>query len=104
MRGNIRRRSNGSWTIQVYAGKDPETGRKRYVSRTVQGSKKDAEAALAKLIRAQETGLDLSAAPYGFGLPRSMVGSLDGQGEAANPLPLRGASGSMSSRRWARLR
>lgn len=62
MRGNIRRRSNGSWTIQVYAGRDPETGRKRYVSRTVRGSKKDAEAALANLIRAQETGLDLSAA------------------------------------------
>lgn len=62
MRGNIRRRSIDSWTIQVYAGKDPESGRKRYVSRTVRGSKKDAEAALAKLIRAQETGLDLSAA------------------------------------------
>ena len=62
MRGNIRRRSNGSWTIQVYSGKDPETGRKRYVSRTVRGSKKDAETALANLIRAQETGLDLSAA------------------------------------------
>jgi integrase len=62
MRGNIRRRANGSWTIQVYAGKDPETGRKGYVSRTVRGSKKDAEAALANLIRAQETGLDLSAA------------------------------------------
>ncbi|MFN2527035.1 MAG: tyrosine-type recombinase/integrase [Actinomycetota bacterium] len=62
MRGNIRRRSKDSWTIQVYAGKDPETGRKRYVSRSIGGSKKDAEAALAKLIRAQETGLDLSAA------------------------------------------
>lgn len=62
MRGNIRRRANGTWTIQVYAGKDPESGRKRYVSRTVRGSKKDADAALANLIRAQETGLDLSAA------------------------------------------
>jgi integrase len=62
VRGNIRRRANGSWTIQVYAGRDSETGRKRYVSRTVRGSKKDAEVALASLIRAQETGLDLSAA------------------------------------------
>jgi len=62
MRGNIRRRTKDSWTIQVYAGKDPATGRKRYVSRTVRGSKKDAEAALASLIRAQETGLDLAAA------------------------------------------
>jgi integrase len=62
MRGNIRRRANGSWTLQVSAGKDPESGRKRYVSRTVRGPKKEAEAALANLIRAQETGLDLSAA------------------------------------------
>lgn len=62
VRGNIRRRANGSWTIQVYAGKNPESGRKRYVSRTVRGLKKDAEAALANLVRAQETGLDLSAA------------------------------------------
>jgi integrase len=61
MRGNIRRRAQGSWTIQIYAGKDPATGKKRYVSRTVRGSKKDAENALAGLIRALETGLDLSA-------------------------------------------
>lgn len=61
MRGNIRRRAKDTWTLQVYAGKDPATGKKRYVSRTFRGSKKDAEAALANLIRAQETGLDLSA-------------------------------------------
>ena len=62
MRGNIRRRAKDSWTIQVYLGKDPATGKKRYASRTVRGSKKDAETALANLIRAQETGLDLAAA------------------------------------------
>lgn len=62
MRGNIRRRSKDTWTLQVYGGKDPATGKKRYVSRTFRGSKKDAEAALANLVRAQETGLDLSAA------------------------------------------
>ncbi len=62
MRGNLRRRARDSWTIQVYLGKDPVTGKKRYASRTVRGSKKDAESALANLIRAQETGLDLAAA------------------------------------------
>ncbi|MDQ3964692.1 MAG: site-specific integrase [Actinomycetota bacterium] len=62
MRGNIRRRAKDSWTIQVYLGKDPATGKKRYASRTVRGSKRDAERALANLIRAQETGLDLAAA------------------------------------------
>ncbi len=62
MRGNIRRRAKDSWTIQVYLGKDAATGKKRYASRTARGSKKDAETALANLIRAQETGLDLAAA------------------------------------------
>lgn len=62
MRGNIRRRAKDTWTLQVYNGKDAATGKKRYVSRTFRGSKKDAEAALANLVRAQETGLDLSAA------------------------------------------
>jgi len=62
VRGNIRRRSRDSWTLQVYGGLDQATGKKRYVSRTFKGSKKDAERALANLIRAQETGLDLSAA------------------------------------------
>lgn len=34
---------NGSFRGMVYAGRDPVTGRKRYVTRTVRGSRKDAE-------------------------------------------------------------
>lgn len=61
MRGNIRRRAPGTWTIQVYLGKDSETRKKRYVSRTVRGTKKQAEAALAQLVHAVETGLEFDA-------------------------------------------
>lgn len=34
---------NGSFRVMVYAGRDPVTGRKRQVTRTVRGSRKDAE-------------------------------------------------------------
>lgn len=61
MRGTIRQRSKGSWTIQVYAGKDPVTGKKIRVARTVRGTKKQAELALAKLIQSVETGVDFDA-------------------------------------------
>ena len=45
-RGNIRQRSRvrkDSWTVQVFLGVDPETGKKRYHSEAVRGSKADAE-------------------------------------------------------------
>ena len=34
---------NGSFRVMVYVGRDPLTGRKRYVTRTVRGNRKDAE-------------------------------------------------------------
>lgn len=34
---------NGSFRVMVYAGRDPVTGRKRQITRTVRGSRKDAE-------------------------------------------------------------
>lgn len=61
MRGNIRQRAKGTWTIEVYLGEDSVTGKKRYLSRTVKGTKKEAELALAKLIQATESGLDFDA-------------------------------------------
>lgn len=66
MRGTIRQRSKGSWTIQVYAGRDPVTGRKIHIARTVRGSKKEAELSLAKLIHAVETGIDFNASKLSF--------------------------------------
>ena len=66
MRGTIRQRSKGSWTIQVYAGRDPVTGKKLRIARTVKGTKKEAELALAKLIHSVETGVDFNASKMSF--------------------------------------
>ena len=43
------RQRSGSWELRVYAGRDPVSGKKRWVTRTVKGGKREAARALAKL-------------------------------------------------------
>ncbi len=50
MQGSIRQRGQRSWELRVHAGRDALTGRKTYVQRTVHGTKRDAQAALARLV------------------------------------------------------
>ena len=45
VRGHVRARSGG-WEIRAYAGVDVRSGKRRYVTRTVHGSKANAERAL----------------------------------------------------------
>ena len=47
--GHIRQRGT-AWEVRVYAGVDPVTGNKKYVTRTVRNSRKAAERVLAQLI------------------------------------------------------
>jgi len=50
MRGSMRQRSEGSWELRVFVGRDPLTGRRQYVTKTVHGGKRDAQRALAALV------------------------------------------------------
>ena len=57
-RGTVRQRSKvkkDSWTIQIYLGRDPITGQKRYYSEAVKGSKATAERRLTELLRELDT-------------------------------------------------
>ena len=64
MAGSMRQRGETSWHLRAYLGRDPITGRKRYVERTFHGNKRDASKALARLVseagkltpRASKTG------------------------------------------------
>ena len=59
-RGNIRQRSKrrqDSWTIQVYLGKDGKSGKKRYYSEAVKGSKAVAERRLTEVLRELDQGV-----------------------------------------------
>jgi integrase len=50
MPGSMRQRGQNSWQLRVHSGRDPITGRKRYVERTVRGNKRQAAKALAALV------------------------------------------------------
>lgn len=56
MRGSIRQRGPHTWQVRVSTGRDPATGRYRYVSRTVEGGKRAAQLAAAELALAVERG------------------------------------------------
>lgn len=57
MRGHIVQRSkNGSYSIKISIGKDPETGKYKYKWYTVKGSSKDAQKRLTELLHQLDTG------------------------------------------------
>ena len=56
MKGHIRQRSKGSWTIWVDLGRDPETGKRKQQTFTVHGAKRDAERELRDSLHSLEAG------------------------------------------------
>ncbi len=56
MRGSIRKRGQRSWEIRLYLGRDPRTGDELRQSLSFKGSRKQAEAELARLVHQIETG------------------------------------------------
>jgi hypothetical protein len=55
MQGFLRQRGS-SWELRVYLGRDAVTGRKRLISRTFKGGKRDAQRALAALVAEADRG------------------------------------------------
>ncbi len=56
MKGHIKQRSKGSWTLWIDIGRDPETGQRKQYTLTVHGSKKDAERELRTILTRIEVG------------------------------------------------
>ena len=56
MRGPIKQRSKGSWSIVLDLGRDPSTGKRKQQWVTVRGTKKEAESKLAELQHQLNTG------------------------------------------------
>jgi integrase len=50
------RQRGGSWELRIYAGRDAVTGRKRWVTRTVRGGKREAQRALAAMVAEIDRG------------------------------------------------
>ena len=58
-RGHLRQRSTknrDSWTRYLYRGEDPVSGKKRYKTQVVHGTKRDAEKRLTDLLRQMDLG------------------------------------------------
>jgi hypothetical protein len=49
-RGQIIARSPTTWLVRIYQGREPATGKRRYLSKTLQGDRSLAEAELARLL------------------------------------------------------
>lgn len=58
MQGHIRKRGKSSWTVVVSLGRDPQTGKRRQLWRSVRGTKREAEALLVQLLHQRESGID----------------------------------------------
>jgi integrase len=56
MRGTIRQRSEGSYSLVYDIGNDPATGKRKQKWATVKGTKKDAERELTRILSALDTG------------------------------------------------
>jgi len=56
MKGHIRQRSKGSWTIVAEVGRDPQTGKRKQQWMTIRGTKKEAERRLRELLQSVEVG------------------------------------------------
>ncbi len=56
--GYLRQRTNGSWTITIFLGKDTN-GKPRQAVKTVRGTKQDAQAEVARMIADRDRGVDL---------------------------------------------
>ena len=54
--GQIFQQAEDSWTVRIYLGRDPGTGKRRYLNRTVRGRKKDAQRVLNELLHAKDLG------------------------------------------------
>ena len=55
MKGSMRQRGS-AWELRVYLGADPVSGKPRYVTKTVQGGKREAQKVLNELVVAAERG------------------------------------------------
>ncbi len=56
MKGHIRQRSKGSWSLWINLGRDPETGKRKQQAFTVRGSKSDAQRELRAILTRIEGG------------------------------------------------
>jgi hypothetical protein len=64
--GSLHQRGPSSWRIRVFAGRD-ESGKKRYLERTLRGTKREAQRVMARLVTEVDEGRHVAASSTRFG-------------------------------------
>ncbi len=69
MAGHIEKRGKLSWSVVIDLGRNPETGRRRQLWRSVKGTRREAETLLVRLLHERDSGIEplperLSVADY----------------------------------------
>lgn len=77
-RGSIQARGADKWLVRVFVGTDPATGKRKYTSEVVGGSRKDAEKALTRILAGMDTGTFVE--PARQTLREFLAGWLAGEG------------------------
>jgi integrase len=67
MAGQIIPRGERSWLVRVFAGRDSETGKRQYQSKTIHGTKKDAQRYLTESLRDRDMGIVVEPETAGLG-------------------------------------
>lgn len=62
MRGHLQQRGADSWRLKVFLGRSPD-GKKRYLERTVRGTRREADQELARLVVEAGEGRWAASAP-----------------------------------------
>jgi hypothetical protein len=57
MAGQIIPRGDRTWLVRVFIGRDSETGKRQYQSKTIHGTKKDAQRYLTESLRDRDMGI-----------------------------------------------
>ncbi len=65
MRGHLEARGKNVWRAKAFLGRDTVTGQQRYVTRTVHGTKREAQAALSQLLVEVDQGAHIAPAKAG---------------------------------------
>jgi integrase len=84
--GSIRQTGSDRWQVRVSAGRDPGTGRYRYVHRTVNGGKRDAQRAAAELATEVQQGRRPAERGTVADLLEKWMAHLETQGRAQSTL------------------
>src|SRR5437764_7729133 len=61
MAGQVIKRGDKRWLVRIFQGRD-ENGKRRYVNKTIRGTKKNAESYLAAKLRDKDLGINIEPA------------------------------------------